>query len=389
MPRLDLDGKSMVDAMESPRRPLQRSPYPSPVGSTVKREGAHRSPVRTRHDYDSAVSGVEATFLAQRMTAMEDRFSGLESLVSRLAGKLDTFLRTVENDRQVSEALDIRLSSTQDQLSLVQKATVDFGNRIAEQNRTVDRVSQQVPLLESTHQSLSALERRVEDHQRQIRMQADDSARHADALRLQIAQATRLLQSYSRRQCEALSTENAARLDAFEQDRHELIQQVADVSHGMNETRVALGDIRAQLAAVDRTLRIREEGERQHGEEIKVLQRRLLSALRHLSSDASTFLVTPVVAAHDSVPQPPPVFNASEAHRLRGQTSPHSSKNTDAAVWPSSSSPSKPNSALARAMSEHSDLLVATPSAAAAVRHDDEGIDQFLAELNFLSRNAL
>ncbi|CUG90347.1 Hypothetical protein, putative [Bodo saltans] len=383
MPRLDLDGKSILDAIESPRRPLQRSPYPSPVGSTVKRDAQHRSPVRTRQEFDSGVSAVEAAFLSQRVAAIEDRFSGLESLVSRLAGKLDTFLRTVENDRQVSEALDIRLSSTQDQLSLVQKATVDFGNRIVEQNRAVERVSQQMSSLESAHQSLVLLERRVDDNQRQVRLQAEEAARQSDALRLQIAQATRLLQSYSRRQCEALSTENAARLDAFEQDRHELIQQVADVSHGMNETRVALADVRGQLAAVDRTLRVREEGERQHGEDIKVLQRRLLSALRHLSSDANTFLVTPTAAApQDNLS---PAFHVSDGHRLRHQTSPQVSKHTDASVW-SSNSPRKHS--LPRA--EVIDPLVATPVAPVAVaRNDDEGIDQFLAELNFLSRNAL
>lgn len=371
MSRFDIDGKSVMDGVESPRRPLQRSPYPSPVGSTkFGSTGAHRSPLRTRHNHESGVS-VEAAFLSQRMTSIEDRFVGLESLVSKLAGRLETFLRTVENDRQVSEGIDIRLSSTQEQLSQVQKATVDFGNRIVEQQRAVDRVGQQGVLLESTTQHIQLLERRVEESHRLTRLQADENSRQADAMRLQIAQATRLLQTYSRRQCEALSTENAARLDAFEQDRREMIQQIGEVTHGMNETRVSLADMRAQMAMVDRTLRLREEGERQHAEDIKVLQRRLLSAMRHLSSDASTYLVSnapvsssPVVQATYSPPRLDPT-------QLRRDGSPQSTRQVGA--WPSSPSNPPPT---------------ATPDVN-GLRTEDDGIDQFLAELNFLSRNAV
>lgn len=392
MPRVDSTG--LFETVESPRRPLQRSPHPSPSGSPVGAGGRnhfsmlHRSPQRSAapavrgspHDFHSAI---EVTFLTQRMTSLEERFVGLESLVSRLAGKLDTFLRTAENDRQSTEALEIRMSNTEDQLTTVQKATLEFTNRVADQQRAVDGVLRHGEVVESTGNRVALWERRVDDLHRQLRVQSEDSARQADTLRSHIAQSTRLLQSYSRRQCEALSTEHAARLDSFEHDRHELIQQVAEVTHGVNETRVALGEVRSQLSVVDRNLRHREEAEKQHSEDIKVLQRRLLSALRHLSCDASAYLVTTPSPHAGGAAGASPASGGGRGRLEEGLAT--------EVVGSYGGSPRREVSAqVAPYPAKHLSPLRGTETVSNSIPLlEDEGIDQFLAELNFLSRNAV
>lgn len=376
-----------MDDIESPRRPLQRSPLPSQHlalsqqqqtaaarTSNVKEYSPTRqfretgSPTRGERVSDSfsLVGGshyaVELSLMAQRLSSFEERFSKMESLVSRVAARVEMLASQDESDRRDRDAIKIRLDGFDEQSVTVLRVARDASAKVLQLDQRWESVASMMRTSEQASSKVEALQQRIDDTTRAVKRVAEQSDREFSVVRNQLAKATQLLQTYVKRQCDTLSGESLARLEAFEKDRQALVQDCADVSHGIHETRLAMSDIRSAIAEIhtkfaqqDATLHRFEESQKAQSEDVKAVDRRLLSAVRYLSSDPNAFLA-PLGQAHHGA--------AQAVHN--GNASPREAYSSD--------SPSR----------AHIMPAVSSPAPAA-----DGAIDQFIAELNFMSRNAV
>lgn len=298
---------------------------------------------------------MEVTFLHQRLISLEDRFATLESMLARTISKLDGFVSKGDNEARLSESLRIRMDGMEEENGLMLKSTRDMSQRVLSFERRVESLSEMPKQFEERasrlEDHLTSLTKRHEELSRIVRRNAEASDATTASVRSSIAQATSLLKVFTVRQCEALSTETAARLDTFEKDRSELVQQIASVANNANETRIGMADVKALVAQSDITFRRHEVALGAVAEDVKVLQRRFLSALRHLSHEPASYLSAPTDTS------PVRQGRIEEKRPLTEAKSPQQQQRESLA---------KPLGSL----------------------DDDSDLDQFIAELNFLTRNA-
>lgn len=233
----------------------------------------------------------ELALYTQRVRTIEDRLVTMERMVCAASagvedvrGRLDAELRSVELHRLAAR-----------------DGEHQWGAAAARMQASIDRVAADV---EALTRRIDARDASVAESLRVAMSRADaagaaavDAAnRHAGAsdataARLQaevgdvVTRALRAVQSHVRQSEHRTAADVTARLDTFEKERAALAGAVAGVSAMQADLHAAVAAAQADAARVDNATRRHAVAVAQLEEDVRVLQRRLVSALRHLAHD--------------------------------------------------------------------------------------------------------
>jgi chromosome segregation ATPase len=252
-----------------------------PAGSPPRPHGA---PSRY-----SSTGQLELAIINQRLEGVEDRLQSLESLVSRTVAKLDEQASRLTTEIRSADFLRLQQQAAHD-------AQEQFAHHVREQ------LGKLVGAGEAQEERIARINRDLLDHstaRTETRFskieaklaQIDHTQRESSATGArQLAQAMKLLQAHISTQVETLSASVSAKLLEAEKESAELVSRSQEMQatfvsmkNVVTEARFAAGKIESEVLSL-------HSAQKQFADELKVVNRRLLSAVRHLSANPSDFM---------------------------------------------------------------------------------------------------
>ena len=235
---------------------------------------------------------LEVAVVHQRLSGVEDRLYTLELLVAKTVAKLDE-----QSNRLTTEIRTAEFSRLQQQVAT--DSQEQFSRYVREQLEKLvsafeaheERIGRVVR--EMSEQSIGRFETRLSRSEAKA-AQLDQLQREAATQNArQLAQAVKLLQSHMTGQVDALSTNVSTKLQDAEKERSEFLLRSQEMQTSFLTFRTTMSEARAAAGQVQNELTLIHSAHDQLVEDVKVLNRRLMSAVRHLATNPTEFLETP------------------------------------------------------------------------------------------------
>lgn len=288
---------------------------------------------------------------ATRVSQLEDRVQHLEHLLARAVGKLDTMTSRCAAAERAAELARLKAEE------IAQSQHDSFGEVLERQTHLERRLEAMISFTESRAKQDAAVRTHQEESDSRLRrMEAGVDAEIAST-RQQLSTAVQLLRQFVVRNCDAVSDEAAARFESFENERSQLQTKLAEAATQWTDLQRMVANAHAASSNVDAKLQRVTANVDTLSEEHKTLHRRLASAIRHLSANPtlmSSAAMTPFPKTATNVFAPEPQSGSSESSTGRRMSPPRGSG----------------------------------PSVRGDGKEGGDPLDQFVAELQFLSRNA-
>jgi hypothetical protein len=282
---------------ESPHRPL--SPLNAVVAASIVEPSLAAARQTTR----------ELFAVTQRLGGIDDRLDRLERLINRAITRIDETSEKQAADARAVELLQIKVRELEQSVSTSNTRNQVVTDRVvAEVNSITRRLQEHEDSAKATAIDNKALRRALEtvetscstlraqreqlhnDMKQSMRLTEEKMEHYMEEKLAQSAErlshGLKLMQQHLRRVQLGLNEDVTSRLDQFDKDRHEIAATLGAHATIHDQISDRINSLQSDLAAVGSDVRKDRLVVEKCEEDVKTLNRRMVSALRHLSIDS-------------------------------------------------------------------------------------------------------